>query len=152
MNRCRHQATNISRFHFSHIMCTKVIILTLSRRSLFGGLDLYKKLCSSDFKAAHTLLHHRILISHELNSGQTAITRHNCMISLHPHICGGIQLRLTEHLNISPGPLQTQSSAQNVGAYYRETTVVQSPHPVASNQPLHSATASQHPHLHSALQ
>ena len=56
--------------------------------SLFGGLDsgldcgtglrdwTHRKLCASNFEAAHTLLHYSILTSHELNSGQTAITRY----------------------------------------------------------------------------
>ena len=60
--------------------------------SLFGGLDsglecgtrprdwTYRKLrSSSDFKAAYTP-HYSILTSHELNSGQTAITRYQISI------------------------------------------------------------------------
>ena len=59
-----------------------------NRLSLFGGLDsgldcgtglrdwTHRKLRSSNFEAAHTLLHYSILTSHELNSGQTAITRY----------------------------------------------------------------------------
>ena len=55
--------------------------------SLFGGLDsgldcgtglrdwTHRKLRSFNFDTAHTLLHYSILTSHELNSGQTAITR-----------------------------------------------------------------------------
>jgi len=53
-----------------------------SQPSLYSGMDCetglgdwtHKKLCSSNFEAAHTLLHCSILTSHELNSGQTAIT------------------------------------------------------------------------------
>jgi len=35
-----------------------------------------RKLRSSDFEAAHTLLHYSTLTACELNSGQTAITRY----------------------------------------------------------------------------
>ena len=63
-------------------------LVRLCRPSLFGGLDsgldcgtglrdwTHRKLRSSNFEAAHTLLHYSILTSHELNSGQTAITRY----------------------------------------------------------------------------
>ena len=61
---------------------------SVARPSLFGGLDsgldcgtglrdwTHRKLRSSNFEAAHTLLHYIILTSHELNSEQTAITRY----------------------------------------------------------------------------
>ena len=71
-----------SRFSHGKLQCTS------SWPSLFGGLDsgldcgtglrdwTHRKLRSSNFEAAHTLLHYSILTSHELNSGQTAITRY----------------------------------------------------------------------------
>jgi len=67
-------------------VCVRVCVCVCGL-SIFSGVDAgldcgsglgdgtQRKLRSSNFEAAHTLIHYNILTSHEQNSGQTAITR-----------------------------------------------------------------------------